>query len=253
MTPPSSRHRKSLALILRVFDYSETSQVVHFYARELGRTHAIAKGSKRRKSAFRGGFDVLTLVEILRIEKDPGTLDLLTSAETLDIYPELRRDWARFSAAGYAMDLLDEFTPEGMPQPELFDLARGTLDALEGGGGVAECVFRFEALFLDLLGHFPRLDTCGTCRRPLSGSDAWFSVRDGGVHCGRCPPRDPLRLPVKRVVLDGLAALRDGRPFKLKIYAGFTSDLRRLLDFHIKYVFDREPKSARFMREAVLR
>jgi len=247
------RHRKSLALTLRVFDFSETSQVVHLYARELGRMHAIAKGSKRKKSAFRGGFDIVSLVEILRIEKDPGTLDLLTSAETLEVYPDLRRDWSRFCAAGYVVDLLDEFTPEGMPQPELFDAARSTLDALESGAPVAECVFRFEARFLDLLGHFPRLDACGTCRRPLTGSDAWFSVRDGGVHCGKCPPRDPLRLSVKRVVLDGLGALRQGRPFNLKIYAGFASDLRRLLDFHIKYVFDREPKSARFMRDAVLK
>ncbi|HZN62658.1 MAG TPA: DNA repair protein RecO [Planctomycetota bacterium] len=249
----TTRHRKTLALVLRVIDYSETSQVVHLYARELGRVHAIAKGSKRKKSAFRGGFDVATLVEILRIEKEPGTLDLLTSAETLEVYPELRRDWGRFSAAAYVLDLLDEFTPEGMAQPDLFDGARATLDALDAGAAVTESVFRFEAGFLDLLGHFPRLDACGTCRRPLSGSDAWFSVRDGGVHCGKCPPRDPLRLPVKRVVLDGLAALRQGRPFNLKIYAGFASDLRRLLDFHIKYVFDREPKSARFMREAVLR
>jgi DNA repair protein RecO len=157
------------------------------------------------------------------------------------------------SAAAYALDLLDEFTPEGMPQPELFDLARGTLDALEAGAPVGEAVFRYEARFLDLLGHFPRLDACGTCRRPLSGAEAWFSVRDGGVHCGKCPPRDPLRLSVKRVVIDGLGALRQGRPFNMKIYAAFASDLRRLLDFHFKYVFDREPKSARFMREAVLR
>lgn len=249
----SSRHRKSLALVLRVIDYSETSQIVHLYARELGRLHAIAKGSKRKKSAFRGGFDVVSLVEILRIEKDPGTLDLLTSAETLEIYPELRRDWNRFSAAAYALDLLDEFTPEAMPQPELFDAARATLEAIEAGASVVECVFRFEARFLEVLGHFPRLKTCGTCGRPLTGSDAWFSVRDGGVHCGRCPPRDPLRMPVKRVVLDGLEALRDGRSFNLRIYAGFSSDVRRLLDAHFRYVFDREPKSARFMRDAVLR
>ena len=246
------RIRKSLALTLRVIDYSETSQIVHLYARELGRIHAIAKGSKRAKSAFRGGFDVVSLVEILRLEKEPGTLDLITAAETLEIYPEVRRDWARFSGAGYILDLVDEFTPEGIAQPELFDSARLTLEALDAGASPADAVFRFEARFLDLLGHFPRLDTCGTCRRPLSGSDAWFSVRDGGVHCGKCPPRDPLRLPVKRVVVDGLAALREGRSFNLKIYAGFASDLRRLLDFHIRGAFDREPKSARFARDAVL-
>jgi len=247
-----TRHHKSLALVLRVFDYSETSQVVHLYARELGKIHGIAKGSKRKKSAFRGPFDILSLVEILRIEKDPGTLDLLTAGETLEDYPEIRRDWPRFSAASYIADLLDEFTPEGVPQAELYEAAESAFGALAKGAPLAECVFRFEARLLDLLGHFPRVDTCGSCRKAITGSDVWFSVRDGGFHCAKCPPRDPLRLGVKRVVADGLAALRQGRPFNLKIYAKFASDLRRLLDFHIKYVFDREPKSARFMRDAVL-
>jgi len=247
-----SRHARSLALTLRVYDYSETSQVVHLYARELGKIHAIAKGSKRKRSAFHGAFDVLTLVEILRIEKEPGTLDLLTAAETLEDYRAIRKDWARFAAASYTADLLDEFTPEALAQPELFDAARKTLDALEAGRPVAECVFRFEAGFLDLLGHFPRVDLCGTCRKPLAAGQAWFSVRDGGVHCGRHPPRDPLRIAVKRIVVDGLAALRQGRPFNLSITAGFSGDLRRVLDAHLRYVFDREPKSARFMREAVL-
>ena len=247
-----SRHARSLALTLRVYDYSETSQVVHLYARELGKIHAIAKGSKRKRSAFHGAFDVLTLVEILRIEKEPGTLDLLTAAETLEDFRAIRRDWARFAAASYVADLLDEFTPEALAQPELFDAARKTLDALEAGRPVAECVFRFEAGFLDLLGHFPRVDLCGTCRKPLAAGQAWFSVRDGGVHCGRHPPRDPLRIAVKRIVVDGLAALRQGRPFNLSITAGFSDDLRRVLDAHLRYVFDREPKSARFMREAVL-
>ena len=57
---------------------------------------------------------------------------------------------------------------------------------------------------------------------------------------------------MKRIVVDGLAALRQGRPFNLSITAGFSGDLRRVLDAHLRYVFDREPKSARFMREAVL-
>ena len=59
-----TRHGKSLALVLRVFDYSETSQVVHLYARELGKIHGIAKGSKRpaSKGTVSGPLDLLTAV-----------------------------------------------------------------------------------------------------------------------------------------------------------------------------------------------
>ncbi|MBI4563088.1 MAG: DNA repair protein RecO [Planctomycetes bacterium] len=246
------RHEKSLALSLRTFDYSETSQVVHLYARELGKIHCIAKGSKRRKSAFHGPFDVLCLYEITRLEKEPGALDLLTGAETLKDYRGVRESYARFAAASYVADLVDEFTPEAQPQPELFDALRRTLDRLNEGAPVAQEVFGFEAAFLRELGHFPRTDACGACRKPPSGSDLWFSVRDGGVFCASCSPRDPNRILTRRVVIDALQAFRHGRPFPMAVTAGIADDLRRLLDAHLRYVFDREPKSARFMRQALL-
>jgi len=247
-----NRFRQSLAIALRVFDYSETSQVVQLYSRELGRVHAIAKGSKRRRSAFHGAFDVLSLYDIQRLEKQPGTLDLLTAAETLEDFRRVRADFTRFSAASYCADLVAEATQEGMPQPDLFDALRAALASLDAGDPLPDTVFRFEAILLHVLGHFPRLQPCGSCGRPLSGPEAWFSVRDGGVLCVHCPPRDPVRMMVKRIVIDALAAFHKGKAFNLSVYPQLTDDLRRLLDMHIRGVLDREPKSARFMRAALL-
>lgn len=251
MSSAGRRLGRSLAITLRVYDYSETSQIVHLYARDYGKVHAIAKGSKRRRSPFRGPFDVLCLYEIIRLEKHPETLDLLTAAETLEDYRPLRESFDRLAAASYAADLVDEFTPEVLPQPELFDALRETLERLAGGADPGDAVLRFEAAFLRELGHFPRLDTCGACRRPVAGSNLWFSVRDGGVLCERHPPRDPARIRVRRVVVDALAAMRRGRPFRLDAYLGLPGDLRRVLDAHLRFVFDREPKSWRLLCETV--
>jgi len=247
-----SRLHKTLAISLRRFDYSETSQILHLYTRDLGKVHCIAKGAKRKKSAFHGPFDVLVLYEIIRLEKQPGALDLLTSAEAVRDYREVREDYARFGAASYLCDLVDEFTLEGQPEPEIFELLLGSLDALSKNRSLAQTVFAFEARLLRVLGHAPRVDECGSCRRRLAGPEAYFSAHDGGAVCTRCRPKDASRILVKRPVLDAIGAFGAGKTVNLAIMPHFVDHLRRAMDYYVRYVLDREPKSMRFMREALL-
>lgn len=246
-----SRFRRTRAVALRRYDFSETSQVLHLYTRDSGKVHCIAKGAKRGRSAFRGPFDVMVLYDVIRMEKQPGTLDLLTSAEPLRDFKTLRHDYPRFIAASYLCDLVDEFTLEGQPQPDLFDLLESGLEALAGGAPPAPAVFSFETRLLRILGHIPRVDVCGGCRRRLSGPEAYFSARDGGAVCITCRPRDPARFLVKRPVLDAIGAFADGRSVNLAIFPGFVAQLRRVMDHYICFLLEREPKSMRFLRDAV--
>ena len=48
------------AICIRCWDYSETSQTVSLLTKENGLIRGIAKGSKRDKGPFSGGFDPLT-------------------------------------------------------------------------------------------------------------------------------------------------------------------------------------------------
>lgn len=247
-----TRLQKTPAIALRRYDFSETSQVLHLYTRDHGKVHCIAKGAKRNRSAFRGPFDVMVLYDVIRLEKQPGALDLLTAAEPVRDFREIRADYARFAAASYACDLVDEFTLEGQPQPELFDLLRATLEGLAGGTPVAEAAFLFEGGLLRILGHAPRVGECGSCRRKLTGPEAYFSARDGGAVCVRCRPKDPTRLLVKRPVLDAIGAFGEGRTVNLKILPDFVERLRRVQEYYIRFLLDREPKSMRFVRAALL-
>lgn len=242
---------RTKAVVLRRIDYSETSQVLHLYGREAGKIHAIAKGAKRRKGSFRSPFDLFTEYEILRIEKRHGELDVLTSAEPLRGFPRLARDYGRFCAASYVLDLVDEMTLEGVRQPEIYDLLVRTLETLQDGGETAPAVFRFEARFLSLLGHFPRLAECGLCRRPVGVRQAFFSCRDGGAVCTRCKPRDPRRVLVPSEVLGALARYGDPKA-DVKLSRAWLDPLRRILDDYVRHVAEREPKAMRFMRAAVL-
>lgn len=247
-----SRFQRTLAITLRRYDYSETSQVLHLYTRDYGKVHCLAKGAKRPKSSFRGAFDVLALCDVIRLEKQPGALDLLTAAEILRDYREVRLDVRRFGAASYVCDLVDEFTLEGQPQPDLFDLLRLTLEGLAAGRPLVASVFTFEMRLLRILGHIPRLGECGSCLRRLSGPEAYFSARDGGAVCIRCRPKDASRILAKRPLFDALAGFAEGRSVNLGIFPDFVDRLRRIMDYYIRSLLEHEPKSMRFMREAVL-
>ena len=59
------------ALCIRQWDFSETSQTVSLFARDIGLFRAIAKGSRRPKSRFSGGIDLLTMGDVVAIIK-PG-------------------------------------------------------------------------------------------------------------------------------------------------------------------------------------
>ena len=82
--------QRTPAICLHNVDYSETSQVLRFFTPEAGKIGCIAKGSKRKKSAFLAPFELLSLYDLIRIEKRPGTLDILTKAERVRSFTKLR-------------------------------------------------------------------------------------------------------------------------------------------------------------------
>ena len=52
------------ALVLRRFDYSETSQIARLYTRSDGRLSVIAKGIKRPNRDLQGPLDLLCLADV---------------------------------------------------------------------------------------------------------------------------------------------------------------------------------------------
>lgn len=236
-----TRFSRTLAIVLRAIDYSETSQVVHLYTREHGKLHCIAKGSKRAKSPFHGAFDLLGVYDIIRLEKQPGSLDLLTRAENVREFRNVRRDFARFSVACGFAELVDSMTGEALPQPDLFDLLHGGIRRLDEDGPIAETLFSFTARALRILGFEPRLGECGVCGARPTGPEACFSARDGGIVCMGCVPRDPTRLVLRRPAFDAMIAYAAGKRFNLDAVPNLSKELWRAFDYYLRHLLQDRP------------
>ncbi len=240
------------ALCLRVIDYSETSQILRFYSKNSGKISCIAKGSKRRKSSFRGAFDFLGVYNLVRNEKMSGSLDLVTQAEMTDSFHDLAQNYSQYSTASYLAEFLDTFTLDGQSVGGLYEITLEGLYRLRKGVSLADLIFSFEAQALRLLGFFPRLRECGVCRGQIVTSEAYFSPRDGGTICLHCRPRDQKRFLVRRAVLESLAHFGNGEMPKEPIKEWLIDALRGLLDTVITYQLERTLRSSRFVRKALL-
>ena len=191
----SMASEKSLAIILRVTEFSETSCIVNLLTRDFGRIGAIAKGARRPKSPFAAAIDVLAVCEIVFINK-PSALSILTEAKLERRFRSGETDLKRLYAGYYVIELLRSLTDEGEPIPELFDLTREMLLQLDEGDfseiQMNNRLLHFELALLELLGQLPMLTRCVSCGREKTMlSEVNFGLNAGGVLCKTCRRGQP--------------------------------------------------------------
>jgi len=256
---------KSLALVLRAVDYGDTSQIVTFYTRELGKVAAIAKGAKRPSSRFVGVLEPLVLVELVCVRRrDSTALHTVTEVDPRDAFRGARASLSRLYAATYAIELLREMTPDEEPQPGLFDAALSALRRIASAEeDPALAVLLFEVRALELTGHRPEVERCAGCGGGAAGGAGGaghgggapplraFSPRAGGALCEACAAADRAARPVSPGALKAFAALLRAaeaeRAPRLKLAPSLGRELRELLNRHIAATLERELRLARFL------
>ena len=145
------------ALCIRHWDWSETSQTVSLFGRRHGLIRGLAKGARRERGRFGGGFDLFTRGEFLAIGKSDRTLLTLTDWTMLETFPRLRRDLEASRAAFYLGDLLQRTMPTQDPHPASFDAALEALRSIEAGTRPLESIARFQWRLLVDIGYAPDL------------------------------------------------------------------------------------------------
>lgn len=235
------------ALVLRTWDFAETSQVVMALTRDAGKVRGLAKGSRRATGSFQGGFDVGTVVELGFIRKSEG-LDVLAKSRMTETFPGLRDSLPALYAAFFAMELAADLTVEHDPHPDFFDLTINTLRLLDRGAPADIALFHFEARTMSLLGYMPRLEACALCGKALPAKPA-FSPRFGGALCAMCGPKDMGAKQVSAGALRMLARLAEGAiPLEALNVEGRTGrELRAAFDLFWMNLLGREVRSARFL------
>lgn len=226
---------KDEAVVVRLTEFSETSQIVSLFAARHGLLRLIAKGARRStKKHFAAGLDLLELGEVGFLPPHgDAQLGTLTDWAQRETFGGVRRELLRLYGALYAIELVASLTEEADPHPELYKALLSTLRALAGDGPAAAVLPAFQSDLLREIGYAPNLEHCMGChRRPARGGPVYFSAGAGGLVCRDCEANhiEKRRLPPR--LLETTPQTGDPR-------AWFE-----LLDYHLTYLAGRRFKTA---------
>ena len=145
-------------LVLRTRPLTETSLIVHWLTKDLGRLTTVAKGARRPRSPFRGKLDLFYLADFSFSRSRRSELHMLREVNPLDTHRFLREELAYLQQAAYCAGLLEQTTETETPLPGAFELLDALLRHLPAQPVQPRTIFAFELKLLSELGLDPDLE-----------------------------------------------------------------------------------------------
>lgn len=244
---------KDLAICIRAIDYSETSQIVTFFARAAGKIDAIAKGSKRPKSPFDGPIEVLSHGNIVFIGSASEKLATLTEFQQQPALINLRNDLFVLYACLFGAELLNKLTDDHDPHPGLFD---GFLEFLHNANeqhstgnqkrGILALLILFQLTLLKEIGLQPILSHCANCKTSYESQamshEVYFSSSANGLICRDCESSFPDKMKLTKEASVCLASLKKTPDSSQKT----LEEIEKVLVRHFTELLGRAPKMAQY-------
>jgi DNA repair protein RecO (recombination protein O) len=234
------------AVVLGVMDYREADKIVTLFTLEHGKIRGIAKSAKKSVRRFGGALEPFARLQV-EIGLKEG-LAQVHMADIVTVFAGIRADLSKIGHAGYACELTDALTPEGMRNPRLFRLLTAYLERLERFPTTPSDRRFFELNLLNILGYRPALEDCAACGAPLA-SGGWF--RRGafvdGLLCDRCGAGGkPVAVTTQALLRQSLCTGRFGA---ILFPPGALVEAGGFLDAALAAHLTRPLKSLAFLRE----
>ncbi len=238
---------KDIAICLRKTDFSETSQVVTFFARGVGKLAALAKGARRKKSSFDGAIEVFSYGDIVYLQTPTAKLATLTEFVQRPVFQYLSSSLMSLNGGLFAVELMDYFTENFDPHPDLFDSLIQFLTDVQVAAdrsALMRLLIIFQLTLLNEVGTKPLLARCANCKTPFS--DRWphyyFSSIGNGLICPDCDFSfaDKIRInPNTAAVLADLKTISTANEITL-------NEIEKILISHFTEQMHRRPKMAKY-------
>jgi DNA repair protein RecO (recombination protein O) len=242
---------KDIAICIRAIDYSETSQIVTFFAKDSGKISAIAKGAKRPKSSFGGPIEIFSYGKIVFADSNKEKLATLTEFEPNPTgFGALSANLFRLNCCLFAAELLNKLTNDYDPHPQLFDDFLRFLQNVSEGGNNSEILtllIFFQLSLLKETGLQPVLNHCVNCKtrhgQLVTGHEVYFSSSANGLICRDCEQAFPDRIKLSPHAANCLTNLKLLTGAKEKT----IKEIEKLLTLHFTEILGQKPKMAKYI------
>ena len=176
------------AVLLRSFNYSETSRVLRLYTKDLGLVSVMAKGVRRAGARGHGGLDTFSRGELTAYLRPTRDLQTFKEFAVEEAGGSLARDVLRFAGASVLAEIvLLHAGPD--PSPQVFERLTNALRRIDAvpREGIIGAVLAEGWMLVTTLGYEPQIELCVHCGRTLGATEVLrFDFSAGGVRCSDC-------------------------------------------------------------------
>jgi len=240
------------AVVLRSFEYGETSRILRLLTPDLGVQAVLAKGARRPRSRFSAVLEPFARGTATLHLKPGRELQTLAAFDLVHRPRGLGTDLLRFGGASLIAEILLRTASEEA-HPGLFDGFVDAIAAIEAAPteNLEPVLLARTWAIVTLLGFGPTLDACVRCGRAFGPDEgAFFDAAAGGLRCADCGPHAHSGL-VPSHGIDALRRFARGEPAAVDRTEGHWRLLARHLEHHI---LDRAPlRSLQFLLDALAR
>jgi DNA repair protein RecO (recombination protein O) len=220
---------KEQGIVLRTMNLGEADRIVTILTQGTGKIRAVAKGVRKTRSKFGARLDPFTHVDLLLYKG--RELDIVTQADIITSFRELRGDYNRFTAGEMILEAADRVIEDREPNTRMFMLLLTSLRRLiEPGSDTGTIADSFLLRMTSLAGFRPALTACAECGKP---DVVRFSIQQGGMVCESCRTGGTIR--VGEGTVPYLTALLDGEPGVPDVAARAEGSnlVRAYLEYHL--------------------
>lgn len=236
------------ALCLRAVNYSETSQVVTLLTRDHGKIGAMAKGSRRAKSAFDGAIEPFSYGRVMFVASEAhDKLATLTEFAQAPRFRLLRTHLSGMHAGLFALELTEAFCEQYDPHPALFDALAATLERLEACAdfdAVLPALIAYQKTLLIEAGIWPVLGACANCGMTAATLPQmlYFSSAANGLLCPGCESS----FIEKRRISAACSTLLNQSTLPHSAAQTELAEAEDLLIYHFTELMHRRPRMAKY-------
>ena len=183
--------RETEAIVLRTYRLGEADKIVSLFTRQFGRLRAAAGGAQRTKSRYGGTLEPLSYIRLWLFERENRDLLRLNSAELLESFFDMQKDYRRQVAAQYLVEASERLLPEREVNERAFRLIVAVLRALKRSPEIDRPLLYFNYWLLRLGGYLPDLERCFSCGREIGEEAGYYGPGSEGAFCVACQKTRP--------------------------------------------------------------
>ena len=240
---------KTEAIVLKTFDFRETSRIAVFFTKDHGKLKGILKGIRKDHRKFGSHIDKFSVNDIVYYHHRNSDLHLVSQCDLTNFFFAIRKDIKKTMAANYILELVNVIMPPEEENKEVYDLMINYLENMGEATDTDKLVHIFQVKILLLSGFRPHIDSCLLCGKTIA-ERARFSHELGGLVCMNCKLNDSTASIISKGTIASILHIEKSswqESLRLGLSVPIKKELKYILNNFLVFHLERPLKTTRYL------